>query len=136
MKIYRVHFGSSPSSFHSYRDFSNQEDALSYLWAMANVRVPQRVWLQQGMDGWLKNDHMRKKNYPEKLKTKIMQLIEEDMLVTDKENKTDQLIAWLLEADTPTTRICAQEMQRLHDENQALQDQLNSITKILQGSKT
>ena len=136
MKTYRVHFGSSPSSFHSYRDFSSQIDALAYLWAMANVRVPQRVWLQQGMDGWLKNDHMRKKTYPENLKTKIMQLIEEDMSVTNEENKTEKLIAWLIEADTPTTRICAQEMQRLHDENQALQDQLDAITKILQVNKT
>jgi len=44
---------------------------------------------------------------------------------------TEQLIAWLVEADNPTTRLCAAEMARLHEENQWLKDRINSIAKIL-----
>ena len=44
---------------------------------------------------------------------------------------TEQLIEWLIEADTPTTKKCAQEMQRLHEENQWLKDRLKAIFEIV-----
>jgi hypothetical protein len=80
-KIHRVHFGKDPHSFHSYRDFDNQSDALAHLWAMANIPRFERVWYWQGLDGWLTNNHLKGKIYPESLKQKIQALISEDNLI-------------------------------------------------------
>lgn len=79
---HRVHFGPTPARFHSFRDFDNATHALAHLWAMANCRNPSRVWYWQGLDGWLHNDHMRGKPFPETLSTKITELIDEDNLAT------------------------------------------------------
>jgi len=81
-KIHRVHFGKNPHEFHSYRDFDKATDALACLWAMANIPRFERVWYWQGLDGWLRNDHLRAKPYPENLKQRIEELIFEDHLVT------------------------------------------------------
>ena len=84
MKTYRVHFGKSPKCFHSYRDFAKLNDAIAYLWALANVPKFERVWYWQGLDGWLRNDHMRGKQYPNNLANQIESFIEEDNLATEE----------------------------------------------------
>lgn len=84
-KTYRVHMGLNPNAFHSYRDFPQLQHALAYMWAMANVRHPERCWLFQGLDGWLRNDHMRGKPLPSTMKTKIEYFIDEDNRVTQEQ---------------------------------------------------
>lgn len=79
---WRVHIGPDPDSFHSLRDFPSLTDALAYMWAMVNVPHPQRCWLWQGMDGWLRNDHMKEQPLPQSLKEKIEHYILEDMEAT------------------------------------------------------
>lgn len=81
-KTYRVHMGLDPHAFHSYRDFSGLPDALAYMWAMANVQHPERCWLWQGLDGWLRNSHMTGRPLPLTLKAQIEHFIEEDNLAT------------------------------------------------------
>ena len=83
-KLYRVHFGKTPKQFHSYRDFTKSIDAIAYLWALANIQNPQRVWYWQGLDGWLRNDHLRGKPYPNNLATQIEIFIKEDNLATQE----------------------------------------------------
>lgn len=82
---YRVHIGFDPNSFHSLRDFPNLTDAIAYMWAMVNVPYPQKCWLWQGMDGWLRNDHMKEQPLPDSLKEKIEFFINEDLEITTKE---------------------------------------------------
>ena len=66
-KLYRVHCGKTPLYFHSYRDLSDEDHALAYLWAMAHSSVPEICWYWQGMDGWMNNKHMAKKKFPDRL---------------------------------------------------------------------
>jgi hypothetical protein len=84
MKTYRAHFGKTPKHFHSYRDFTKLSDALAYLWALANVSKFERVWYWQGLDGWLRNDHLRGKPYPKDLAAQIESFIKEDNLATQE----------------------------------------------------
>jgi hypothetical protein len=79
---YKVHMGKSTNSFHSLRRFDTREDALSFMWAMANVKYPEKCWIWQGLDGWFLNTHMKGKPYPENLKPKIMEFISEDEITT------------------------------------------------------
>ena len=79
---WRVHMGKSTSSFHSLRDFDNRDEALSFMWAMANVKYPEKCWLWQGLDGWLLNTHMKGQDYPETLKTRILEFIRQDEITT------------------------------------------------------
>jgi len=80
----RVHIGNSPANFHSLRDFRRLDDALAYMWAMANTpqSAPQKCWLWQGLDGWLTNSHMTGKPYPATLAKRIEEFIEEDIQAT------------------------------------------------------
>ena len=82
--IYRVYFGKAPKHFHSYRDFSTSRDAVAYLWVLANIQNPQRVWYWQGLDGWLRNDHMHGRPYPNNLAKQIEGFIKEDNLATQE----------------------------------------------------
>jgi len=82
MKTYRVHIGTAPDKFHSMRDFATLNDAFAYMWAMVNVKHPQRCWYWQGLDGWLRNDQMKGKPMPPSIKHKIEFLIAEDNLAT------------------------------------------------------
>lgn len=82
---YRVHIGFDPDAFHSQRDFSQLTDALAYMWAMVNVPHPQRCWLWQGVDGWLRNDHMKGQPLPDSLKQKIEHYILEDIEATKED---------------------------------------------------
>ena len=78
--IYRVHMGREPLAFHSYRDFDELLDACAFMWAMAHVNSPERCWLWQGLDGWLRNDHMKGMPMPPSIKFKIEEFIAEDNL--------------------------------------------------------
>jgi len=91
MKTYRVHFGKSPEHFHSHRDFSKESDALAYLWALANAPKFERVWYWQGLDGWLRNDHLHGKPYPNNLANQIENFIEEEKGIHTMKVKTSEL---------------------------------------------
>ena len=82
--VHRVYFGKSPKHFHSYRDFAKSSDAVAYLWALANISNPERVWYWQGLDGWLRNDHLRGRPYPNNLATQIQSFIKEDNRATQE----------------------------------------------------
>jgi hypothetical protein len=77
---YRIHIGKSRKEFHSYRDLDTFDDAIAYLWAMANIPVFERCWQWQRGDGWMRNDHMRGKAFPPRLEKRIKQFIREDEL--------------------------------------------------------
>ena len=79
---WRVHMGNCPQSFHSIRDFSRCSDALAFMWAMNHVRHPERCWLWQGIDGWLRNDHMKERLFPAELTLRIQDFILEDNAAT------------------------------------------------------
>ena len=81
-KNWRVHMGKCPQSFHSIRDFSRLSDALAFMWAMNHVRHPENCWLWQGMDGWLRNNHMKDKLFPPELTLRIQDYILEDNAAT------------------------------------------------------
>jgi hypothetical protein len=66
-------------------DFTETQNRLMRLhWALANIQNPQRVWYWQGLDGWLRNDHLRGKPYPNNLATQIEIFIKEDNLATQE----------------------------------------------------
>jgi hypothetical protein len=52
------------------------------MWAMAHVPNPERCWLWQGLDGWLRNEHMKGKLFPPELTQKIQDYILEDVAAT------------------------------------------------------
>ncbi len=79
-----IHMGQSVNRFHSYRTFEHGDDALAYFWAMANCNHFQRCFFFQGLDGWMTNDHLRSKPYPEHLKEKISFFVNEDNAITEE----------------------------------------------------
>ena len=84
-KIYRVHCGKDPRSFHSYRDLPDLDHALAYLWAMAHSQSPETCWYWQGMDGWMSNKHMAGKNFPSRIATLCRTYLEEDKRIIEGE---------------------------------------------------
>ena len=84
-KIYRVHCGKDPRSFHSYRDLPDLDHALAYLWAMAHSQSPEKCWYWQGLDGWMNNKHMAGKNFPIRIATLCRTYLEEDKRIIEGE---------------------------------------------------
>lgn len=74
----RVLIGSSPSNYHSFRDFYDADHALAFLWAMAHSPAPAVCWFWQGSDKWMNNKHMGDKAFPARIKDLCKLYLKED----------------------------------------------------------